>query len=257
MASISNANSRAAADWAAKRRLQMERAAQLKAERQASLRGRQLTEDALDMGNEMAAPSYAPTSDREPRRTFSQPTSDLPGVVRGNMPPRRPSTEAGDGELPEWARDFSSNRVDRGAKAVGAAERRMHGADDTFHGAFNGGYAYDEPPSPLSDVPDGAFSYERAPPAAAAYPHAMPAAIANRWPDDMPLGQSDGGIGYNRGRAAPRGVADAGASEVCLAHSNPTLTEAHAGASASEVGLAPTRTHGASRSAPDAATWAR
>ena len=41
--------------------------------------------------------------------------------------------------------------------------------------------------------------------AAAAPQYAQHAAAAARWDNGMPLGQSDGGIGYQRQRAMPRG----------------------------------------------------
>ena len=127
MTSLGNANSRAAADWAAKRRLQLERAAQLKAERQATLRSqRESGQGGLETGEGAMAPMHAPAADG-PRRTFSQPASDQlqgPNHLQANLP-LRPNTEAGDSsDLPEWARDFSTSRADREELSTAHALRR-------------------------------------------------------------------------------------------------------------------------------------
>ena len=193
VATVGRTNSRAAADWAAKRRLQMERAAALKAERQAVMRGqRDGDEENLDLGP--GAADYAPSADvSAARRTYSQPASDQLSArgAAANLAVR-PNTEAGDGALPEWARDFSASREQRAHKH--AVARGYDGA------AYDGYGVYDEPPPHAGDM-EAAYPYASEPSYAAA------AAVANRWPENMPLGQSDGGIGYNRGRAMPRGTA--------------------------------------------------
>ena len=196
MASLGVSNSRQAADWAAKKRQQMERAAKLKAERQATLRERRGSGEVPEfegMSCDGHAPSMAPSAagpwrgaGGPVRHTFSQPTSDLPAAQDGPVSPlpMRPNSEAAGGEgLPEWARDFSTSRLH--PRAGGSAM-----------------------PAP-----------------AHAPVHSGAAAAAYYWPDDMPLGHSDGGIGYHRGRALPRGpLPDADHTQVARRSRGPTPT---------------------------------
>lgn len=191
--------SAAANDWAAKRKLAMERAAQLRAERQATMRERR--PPSRDHQLEGADFEEAPSSrgrgaegSAGPRRTASQPTSDLPvynhhAYLQQPELPMRPNSEAaGSDALPEWARDFSASRLDRVSRAAAAAESRRGGG---------GGFA-----------PTGAdYDYEVPyPEHSSPPPHEVDVhAAAAKWSNDLPLGQSDGGIGYHRGRAMPRG----------------------------------------------------
>ena len=156
-------------------------------------------------------PSAKPTPSQ--RRTYSQPASDQ--QANGGLDemqahlPMRPNTEAGDSaHLPEWAREmnFSSNR-----KAAAAAEHRAYGHPESApdsHFPYNG-YAdepYDGgPPSPsCGELERGGREGSHGAHAYGAHAYGAAQAVAS-WPADMPLGQSDGGIGYNRGRAMPRG----------------------------------------------------
>jgi hypothetical protein len=206
--SAAKQNSQAALDWAKKRQQQLERAAAIKAERQATLRSQRPTGELDAMEGE---PSAKPTPSQ--RRTYSQPASDQ--QANGGLDemqahlPMRPNTEAGDSaHLPEWAREmnFSSNR-----KAGAAAEHRAYGHPESApdsHFPYNG-YAdepYDGgPPSPsCGELERGGRDGSHGAHAYGAHAYGAAQAVAN-WPADMPLGQSDGGIGYNRGRAMPRG----------------------------------------------------
>lgn len=239
MASVSSTNSRAASDWAAKRKQAMDRAAALKAERQATLRERRLSgnQDTIEplegVGQLRAQPPAASAgvwhAANGSRHTASQPTSDLPGGHRAsNNLPLRPNSEAagGEGQLPEWARDFSNQRMPRGHGGAGG-----HVDDNGGFDPYDGGAGYSELPSPPYDQMGHAYgggdpyAYDgqgqggggmmppMAPmaPAAALLPtqthftQQQAAAAAARWPANMPLGQSDGGIGYARQRAMPRG----------------------------------------------------
>ena len=229
MSSITNANSRAASDWAAKRKQAMDRAAALKAERQATLRERRNSGavDGLEplegVGQLRSQPPAAAGVwhvANGSRHTASQPTSDLPGGHRvGNNLPLRPNSEAagGEGQLPEWARDFSNQRQPRGHGGAGGYVDDNGGFDP-----YDGGAGYSELPSPPYDQMGYAYGgagdpygYDGHAGVPAPPPPALPsqthftqqqaAAAAARWPTNMPLGQSDGGIGYARQRAMPRG----------------------------------------------------
>lgn len=238
MASVSSINSRAASDWAAKRKQAMDRAAALKAERQATLRERRLSgnsesiEPLEGVGQLRAQPPAAAGVwhvANGSRHTASQPTSDLPGGHRAsNNLPLRPNSEAagGEGQLPEWARDFSNQRMPRGHGGAGGYVDDNGGFDP-----YDGGAGYGELPSPPNDQMSNAYggggdpyAYDSQaaggggmmmppsmPPAVAPLPtqthftQQQAAAAAARWPANMPLGQSDGGIGYARQRAMPRG----------------------------------------------------
>ena len=198
---MATGNSRAATDWAAKRKMAMERAAAIKAERQATLRERRGSNNEMGpiegIDTRAEAPAAAGPGARR-RESASQPTSDQTGgghlYPQGNIP-NRPNThtDGSQGNLPEWARDFN---------AATNARRGALGAQAEYD---RGGLGFDyenfpEPPSP-GGVEPGIVS--PVPYAQQEYPD--PLAAAQRWPSNMPLGQSDGGIGYQARRAMPRG----------------------------------------------------
>lgn len=191
----------------------MERAAQIKAERQAHLRERRTSGDTIPplegiegigRGPHAQPPAAAgvwhgadvPSA---PRRTSSQPTSDLPNGGGGPLP-MRPNSEAAGGHgnaLPEWARDFNANRIQRGGGG---------GFGDPYDG-LGLGLDHDAVNYPDSPSPQPGPSGFDSPPTQMPYAGVAPAyaAAAASWPADMPLNQSEGGIGYQARRAMPRG----------------------------------------------------
>ena len=250
------ANSRAASDWAAKRKAAMERAAALKAERQARLRERRGSGEVsglegvegVGVGPAAQAPAAAgvwpPAAG--PRRTSSQPTSDMPHGNGGGNLPMRPNSEAtsGEGHLPEWARDFGANRVPQ-RRGVGSLSPDFFDGGGFDMSLDNGANVLGGLPEPGSPTPFVQQQYaqqqlyqqyqqqqEYAQQAAGGggngYDPAAAAAAASRWPAEMPLGQSDGGIGYAARRAMPRGP-PAGSAALGVENASNTSAESFFG----------------------------
>ena len=178
------ANSRAAADWASKRKAALERAARIKAERE-TLRATEKQENEQQPESSSTvqhgrrtlgtlAPAGA-DDDYGLQRSFSAAAGGQQQMERrssGEELPMRPTTDS----RPQWARDLA-----RGPPPP------------QFHDEYD-----DRSSSPAG--PAG-WDWYREP---GGGDDAAAAAAASRFPRNLPLNQSDGGIGFNRQRNQPR-----------------------------------------------------